>query len=73
MSKLKKGDKVEVLSGKDKGKTGVIDKVFPKEQKIVVNSVNLIKKHVKPTQNSKGGIIEQSAPLFWSKVKKISE
>ena len=73
MNKLKKGDKVKVMSGKDKGKTGTIEKVLPKIQKIVVSEINIIKKHMKPTQNSKGGIIEQTAPLFWSKVKKVSE
>lgn len=67
--KLKKGDKVIVISGKDKKKIGTIQKVFPKENKVVVEGVNLCKKHVKPTQgNPEGSIQEIYAPIDASKV-----
>ena len=48
--KLKKGDKVIVISGKDKGSIGTIQKVFPKENRVIVDGVNVCKKHVKPNQ-----------------------
>lgn len=67
--KIKTGDKVIVISGKDKGKTGVVQKVYPKLNKVVVEGVNLRKKHMKPTQaNPDGGIQEIYAPIFASKV-----
>ena len=67
--KLKKGDKVLVIAGKDKKKIGTIQKVYPKENKVVVDGVNLTKKHVKPTQsNPEGSIQEIFAPIDASKV-----
>ena len=67
--KLKKGDKVIVISGKDKKKVGVIQKALPKENKVVVEGVNIRKKHVKPTQiNPEGSIQEIYAPIDASKV-----
>lgn len=57
--KLKKSDNVKILSGKDKGKTGLIEKVFPVENKIVVKGIALAKKHVKPSgRKTAGGIID---------------
>jgi len=61
--KLKKGDTVIIRRGKDKGKTGKVEKVFPKLGKLVVNGVNVYKKHVKPREGQKGGIIEITKPL----------
>ena len=62
--KLKKGDKVIVISGKDKGKVGVIQRAYPKLNKIVVEGVNVRKKHQKPTQqNPEGSIVEIYAPI----------
>ena len=59
-----KGDKVVVIAGKDKGKTGVIQKVLPKTNRVVVEGVNLRKKHKKPTQNNpEGSILEIYAPI----------
>jgi len=59
MRKIKTGDTVLVIAGKDKGKRGVVQKVFPKEMRAVVDGVNRIKKHVRPTPaNPQGGIIE---------------
>lgn len=67
--KLKTGDKVFVLTGKDKGKTGKIIQVFPKLEKVVVEGVNVFKKHVRANKSGqKGQVIELSAPLYASKV-----
>ncbi|MES9681550.1 50S ribosomal protein L24 [Gottfriedia acidiceleris] len=66
---VKKGDKVQVISGKDKGKQGVILAAFPKNNRVLVEGVNIIKKHSKPTQaNPQGGIIEKEAPIHVSNV-----
>ena len=70
--KIKKGDEVLVISGKYKGKTGKVLKCFPREQKIIVEGVNLIKKHQKRrSAREKGEIIVKEAPIFVSKVKLI--
>jgi large subunit ribosomal protein L24 len=67
--KLKKGDTVIVISGKDKGKQGVIQRSFPKLDKVVVDGVNMKKKHQKPTQgNPEGSIVEMYAPIAACKV-----
>lgn len=69
MAKIKKGDTVVVLSGKDKGKTGEVTQALPKEGKVVVAGVNVITRHKKPTQqNPQGGLERKEAPLFASKV-----
>ena len=66
---LVKGDTVIVLAGRDKGKTGVIQKVIPEQNRVVVENVNLRKKHKKPTQaNPEGGIVEIYAPIDASNV-----
>ena len=66
---LKVGDKVIVIAGNDKGKTGTIQKVYPKLNKVVVENVNVRKKHKKPTQqNSEGSIVEIYAPIDASNV-----
>ena len=66
--KIKKGDQVVVLSGDDKGKTGEVIKAMPKEGKVVVQGVNLVKRHTKPSQTSAGGIITKEAPINVSNV-----
>jgi len=67
--KIKKNDNVMVLAGKDKGKTGTIDKVFPSLNKIVVKGVALAKKHVKPSRkNPSGGIIDINLKISGSNV-----
>lgn len=66
--KLIKGDKVKVLLGKDKGREGEIVRVIPKNNEVIVKGLNLFKKHIKPTQNQKGSIIEKERPLLVSKV-----
>lgn len=68
-AKIKKGDSVVVLSGKDKGKTGTVSKVMPKEGKVVVAGVNVATRHRKPSQvNPQGGIDRFEAPMDISKV-----
>lgn len=67
--KVKKGDTVQVLSGNDKGKTGEVLEVMPKQEKIVVKGVNIRKKHVKPRkQGDEGGIISVECGIHTSKV-----
>ena len=66
--KVTKGDRVIVLSGDDKGKTGEIIKAMPKEGKVVVQGINLVKRHTKPSQTSAGGIITKEAPIHVSNV-----
>ncbi len=65
-AKLKKGDKVVVIAGRDKGKTGEILKVMPKENRAIVSGVNLVKKHQRPTPQEPGGIITKEAPIHLS-------
>ncbi|GGN50220.1 MAG: 50S ribosomal protein L24 [Novosphingobium sp.] len=68
-AKIKKGDSVVVLSGKDKGRTGTVLQVMPKDGKVVVEGVNVATKHRKPTQmNPQGGIDRTPAPMAISKV-----
>jgi large subunit ribosomal protein L24 len=66
--KLKKGDKVVVLTGKDKGKTGEIKKVLVDDMKVVVQGVNVQTKHRKPGQQSPGGLDKIEAPIHYSNV-----
>ena len=68
-SKIKKGDRVVVLSGKDKGRTGEVTKAMPKEGKVIVSGINVHARHRKPSQtNPQGGIERAEAPLHMSKV-----
>ena len=64
--KLKKGDEVIVLTGKDKGKTGKIVKIIPKQMKAIVSEINRVKKNQKPDNNQPGGIIDKDMPLHIS-------
>lgn len=67
--RIKKGDTVLVLSGKDKDKKGRVLKVIPKEQRVIVEGVNIVKKHQKPSRKyPQGGIIEKENPIHISKV-----
>ncbi len=67
--KIKKGDKVIVISGEGKGKEGKVLKMYPKTSRVLVEGVNIIKKHTKPTQaNPDGGILEFEAPIHLSNV-----
>ena len=62
-AKLKKGDRVVVLSGRDKGKTGEIESVMPKEGRAVVGGINMAIRHVKQSQTSQGGRIPKALPI----------
>ena len=64
--KLRKGDEVIVLAGKDKGKTGKIIKVLPKKDKAIVADINKVKKNQKPDNNQPGGIIDKEMPIHIS-------
>ena len=67
--KIKKGDKVRVISGADKGKEGIVQRVFPKLNRVVVENVNVHKKHRKPTQNNpQGEVLDIYAPIDASNV-----
>lgn len=71
MSKVhvRRKDTVMVISGKDKGKTGEVLAVYPKNGKVLVKDVNIVTKHMKPNrQNMQGGIVKQEAPIYSSKV-----
>lgn len=65
-AKIRKGDKVIVLSGRSKGKTGEVLKVMPKEMRAIVQGVNTVKRHTKPSATARGGIIEREAPVHIS-------
>lgn len=68
-TKIRKGDKVKVLSGKDKGKSGTVLRVLGKENRVLIQGINLVKKHVKPGKVSKeGGIINVEKPIAISNV-----
>lgn len=68
MKRLKKEDVVEVITGRDKGKSGKILKMNPKQETAVVEKVNLVKVHMKPTKDSKGGIVQVPKPIHLSKL-----
>lgn len=72
-AKIKKGDRVIVLSGKDKGKTGEVTRSMPKDGKVVVSGVNVATRHAKPTQTDpQGGLKRAEAPLHVSKVAHVT-
>ena len=66
--KIKKGDKVAVLSGKDKGKVGEILKMIPSSQRAIVQGVNMVKRHTAPSQAGAGGIVEKEATIHVSNI-----
>ena len=70
---LKKGIQVKVISGRDKGKIGEILEIDRKLQKIKIKSINMIKRHTKPTKENKGGIITKESFIHQSNVKNIDE
>jgi large subunit ribosomal protein L24 len=65
-NKIKKGDKVVVLTGKDKGKSGEVLRLKPRENRAVVQGVNVVKRHQRPSMQSQGGIEEKEAPIHVS-------
>ncbi|MFF2320012.1 50S ribosomal protein L24 [Agrobacterium sp. NPDC058088] len=68
MQKIRKGDKVVVLTGKDKGRTGEVIQVLPKEDRAVVRGVNMVKRHQRQTQAQEAGIINKEASLHISNI-----
>jgi large subunit ribosomal protein L24 len=69
--KIKKGDKVVVIAGKDKGRSGEVLRVLPKENRVLVQGVNMIKRHTKPAMGQPGGIVEREAALDVSNVSHV--
>jgi large subunit ribosomal protein L24 len=66
---IKKDDKVKIVAGKDKGKVGKVLKVIKKKNRLLVENINIVKRHTKPNaQNRQGGILESEAPIHWSNV-----
>lgn len=65
-AKIKKGDKVVVLVGRDKGRSGEVIQVMPKEERALVRGVNIVKRHQRQTANQEGGIISKEAPVHLS-------
>ena len=71
--KIKKGETVQVITGNDKGKTGRVIKIFLDKERIVVEGINMVKKHARPTQdNPQGGIIEKEASIHISNVMMVA-
>ena len=69
MSRIKVGDEVVVISGKDKGRQGKVTERIPKKDKLIVESINIIKKHIRPTRKGQeSGIVEREAPIHVSNV-----
>jgi large subunit ribosomal protein L24 len=69
--KIKKGDKVVVITGKDKGKTGEVLRVVPAESRVLVQGVNMVKRHTRPAMGNPGGIVEKEAAIHISNVAHI--
>ncbi|MEA3280916.1 MAG: 50S ribosomal protein L24 [Thermodesulfobacteriota bacterium] len=66
---IRKDDKVKVISGKDNGKIGKVLKIIRKDKRLIIENINIVKRHAKPSaQNRQGGIIESEAPISWSSV-----
>ncbi|MGD9210453.1 MAG: 50S ribosomal protein L24 [Desulfobacteraceae bacterium] len=67
--RIKKNDKVKVVTGKDKGKIGKVLRVINKKERVLVENINMVKHHTRPNaQNRQGGIIDREAPIHWSNV-----
>jgi large subunit ribosomal protein L24 len=66
---IKKNDKVKIITGKDKGKIGKVLNVVKKKNRILIENINIVKRHTRPTaSNRQGGIVESEAPIHWSNV-----
>jgi large subunit ribosomal protein L24 len=66
--KIKKGDKVVVITGRDKGKTGEVKQVMPAENRVIVDGVNMVKRHTSPSAGNAGGIVEKEASIHISNI-----
>ena len=71
--RIRKGDKVIVTSGKNKGKTGEVIKVMPDKNRALVRGINIVKRHTKPAQNNAGGIVEKESPINISNISFFEE
>ena len=69
--RMKKGDQVMVLTGKDKGRTGEVLRLIPKDNRALVQGINMVKRHTRPTQASAGGIVEKEASIQVSNLSQI--
>ena len=69
--KIKKGNQVKIITGKDKGKTGEVIEINRKMNTIKVKTVNIVKKHTKPTKENKGGIVSKESFIHYSNVKNL--
>jgi large subunit ribosomal protein L24 len=69
--RMKKGDKVVVIAGKDKGKSGEVLKVMPAESRVIVQGVNMVKRHTRPSMGNPGGIVDKEASIHVSNVAHI--
>jgi len=67
-AKIKKGDRVIITTGRDKGKKGEVLKVFPKEDRALVSGINVVKRHTRQTQRTQGGIVSKEAPVHLSNI-----
>ncbi len=67
-SKIRKGDEVKIMAGKNRGERGKVLQVLPRKNKVVVEGLNMVKKHRKPGSNQEGGIVDMEAPLHMSNV-----
>jgi large subunit ribosomal protein L24 len=67
-AKIRKGDRVVVISGRDKGKRGEVVRVFPDEARAIVSGVNVVKRHQKQTTSQQAGIVSKEAPIHFSKI-----
>lgn len=71
---VRKGDTVKVIAGKEKGKSGKVARVFPRLGTVIIEKLNMIKRHSKPTaKNRQGGIVDKEAPIHWSNVVRTQE
>lgn len=70
---IRKGDKVKVIAGDDKGKTGEVLQVFPEKNRAIVADVNMVLKHKKPTNDNSGGIVEEPAPVHASNLMLVDD
>jgi large subunit ribosomal protein L24 len=69
--RIKKNDRVLIIAGEDRGKTGRVLKILAKKNRVVVEGLNMVKRHTKPTGKKQGGILEKEAPIHVSNVKKV--
>jgi large subunit ribosomal protein L24 len=69
--RIKKGDKVKIITGKNRGTIGEVIRVFPLQNRVIVSGVNIVKKHTKPSKTSEGGIIKKELPIHVSNVSYI--